>query len=180
MPLTTGKVRDTISQFSPPVRFGKLYRKELRDSKRVRVLLYANVVNIETKNSAQSVSRVQVATLTGRKMSVDAKIFVLATGGIENARLLLASNKTHANGLGNENGLVGRFFMDHPRLYSGNLHFSKPWDINKLFDIKYHYMNSAVSAHAARSSGASHALAASISRVPSSRVRTRASRRVIR
>ncbi len=147
MPLTTGKVRDTISQFSPPVRFGKLYRKELRDSKRVRVFLYANVVNIETKNSAQAVSSVQVATLTGRKMSVDANIFVLATGGIENARLLLASNRIHANGLGNENGLVGRFFMDHPRLYSGNLRFSRPWDINKLFDVKYHYMNSAVSAH---------------------------------
>jgi choline dehydrogenase-like flavoprotein len=147
MPLTTGKVRDTISQFSPPVRFGKLYRNELRNSQRVRVYLHANVLDIETKNSAQTVSSVRVATLSGRKMSVSARIFVLATGGIENARLLLASNKTHADGIGNGNGLVGRFFMDHPRLQSGNIRFSKPWDTNKLFDIKYHYMNSAVAAH---------------------------------
>lgn len=147
MPLTSGKVRDTISQFSPPVRFGKLYRDELRNSRHVRVYLHANVLDIETKNSAQTVSSVRVATLSGRKMSVTAKIFVLATGGIENARLLLASNKTHADGLGNANGLVGRFFMDHPRLQSGNIRFSKPWDTNKLFDIKYHYMNSAVAAN---------------------------------
>ncbi|MDO8178873.1 MAG: GMC family oxidoreductase [Undibacterium sp.] len=147
MPLPSGRVRDTISQFSPPVRFGKLYRNELRNSRHVRVFLHANVIDIETKKSSQSVSSVKVATLTGRKMSVFAKIFVLATGGIENARLLLASNKTHANGLGNANGLVGRFFMDHPRMQSGSIRFSKHWATNKLFDIKYHYMNSAVSAH---------------------------------
>lgn len=147
MPLPTGRVRDTISQFSPPVRFGKLYREELRNSSRVRVYLHANVIDIETKKSDQSVSNVRVATLSGRRMSVFAKIFVLATGGIENARLLLASNKTHANGLGNENGLVGRFFMDHPRMQSGSIRFSQHWANNKLFDIKYHYMNSAVSAH---------------------------------
>jgi choline dehydrogenase-like flavoprotein len=37
----------------------------------------------------------------------------LAAGGIENARLLLLSNKVQKNGLGNENDLVGRFFMEH-------------------------------------------------------------------
>lgn len=147
IPLPTGKVRDTISQFSPPVRFGKMYRNELRHSNNIRVFLHANVLEIETKNSPQSVSNVRVATLTGRRMSVIAKIFVLATGGIENARLLLASNKTHKEGLGNSNGLVGRFFMDHPRLQSGSIRFAKQWSKNKLFDIKYHYMNSAVSAH---------------------------------
>lgn len=147
MPLPTGRVRDTISQFSPPVRFGKLYRNELSHSKNVRVFLHANVLDIETKNSSQTVSNVQVATLSGRRMSVSAKIFVLATGGIENARLLLTSNKTHTNGLGNQNDLVGRFFMDHPRLQSGHIQFTKQWSDNKLFDIKYHYMNSSVSAH---------------------------------
>jgi choline dehydrogenase-like flavoprotein len=72
---------------------------------------------------------------------------VLATGGIENPRLLLASNKVQAAGLGNQNDLVGRFFMDHPRLQSGSIRFTRQWSRNKLYDIKYHYMNSAVSAH---------------------------------
>jgi len=146
-PLTGGKVRDTISQFSPPARFGKLYREEIRASSNVRVLLYANAVNIDTDPAARTVSKIDVATLSGRRFTVSAKLFVLATGGIENARLLLASNKAQASGLGNGNDLVGRFFMDHPRLKSGSVRFTRDWSRNKLYDIKYHYMNSAVAAH---------------------------------
>jgi choline dehydrogenase-like flavoprotein len=147
MPLVTGKVRDTISQFSPPARFGKLYRETLRRSQRVRVYLYANAVHIDTDRPARTVSQVQVATLTGRRMKVSARLFILATGGIENARLLLASNRIQPSGLGNGNDLVGRYFMDHPRLFSGNIRFSREWGRNKLSDVKYHYQNAAVSAH---------------------------------
>jgi len=150
VPLVTGNVRDTISQFSPPVRFGKLYKRALESSKRLRVFLYANVVNIDTDLFAKSVSGIEVATLTGKRVRVHAKQFVLATGGIENARLLLASNKVQAAGLGNAHDLVGRFFMDHPRLMTGNVRFSQQWSRNKLYDIKYHYQNSAVSAHGTR------------------------------
>jgi choline dehydrogenase-like flavoprotein len=147
LPLTTGKVRDTISQFSPPVRFGKVYRARLKHSQRVRVFLHANATEIETDWAARTVSHIRVATLSGRTMQVAAKIYVLATGGIENARLLLASNRVQADGLGNGNDLVGRYFMDHPRLQSGLIRFSREWSRNKLYDIKYHYMNSSVAAH---------------------------------
>lgn len=147
MPLSTGMVRDTISQFSPPARFGKLYRDTLKHARNLRVFLYANATNIDTDRAARCVTRIQVGTLTGRYIEVRARYYVLATGGIENARLLLASNKVQAAGLGNANDLVGRFFMDHPRMYSGNIRFSKDWSRNKLSDVKYHYMNAAVSAH---------------------------------
>jgi choline dehydrogenase-like flavoprotein len=147
IPLVSGKVRDTISQFSPPARFGKLYREALKRSHRIRVYLYANVTNIDTDRPAHTVSRVQVSTLTGRQIDVTARLFVLATGGIENARLLLASNKVQPDGLGNGNDLVGRFFMDHPRLFSGNIRFNREWSRNKLSDVKYHYQNAAVAAY---------------------------------
>jgi choline dehydrogenase-like flavoprotein len=147
VPLSSGRVRDTISQFSPPVRFGKVYRKDLARTERVKVFLNANVTHIDTNQTASTVTRVQVATLCGKKMTVSAKLFVLATGGIENARLLLASNKVQAAGLGNGHDLVGRYFMDHPRLQSGQLHFRHGWQRNKLYDIKFHYMNAAVAAH---------------------------------
>ena len=147
MPLTGGRVRDTISQFSPPARFGKIYRDVLKESHRIKVYLYANVVHIDTDRPAANVSQVQVATLSGRRMQVAAKLFVLATGGIENARLLLASNKVQPCGLGNGNDLVGRFFMDHPRLLTGSIRFAHEWSRNKLSDVKYHYQNNTVSAH---------------------------------
>lgn len=147
IPLVTGKVRDTISQFSPPARFGKLYRDILKRSQRVRVFLYANALNIDTDRMGRTVSHIDVATLTGRHLKVTGKVFVLATGGIENARLLLASNKVIPCGLGNGHDLVGRFFMDHPRLLTGSIKFAKQWARNKLSDVKYHYQNAAVSAH---------------------------------
>jgi choline dehydrogenase-like flavoprotein len=80
-------------------------------------------------------------------LTVEARQFVLACGGIENARILLASNKQHAAGLGNANGLVGRYFMDHPRLLLGKLTLREPWRRNKLYDTMYHYLNRAVRAH---------------------------------
>jgi choline dehydrogenase-like flavoprotein len=147
IPLATGDMRDTVAQFSPPVRFGKAYRDELSRSSRVRVFLYANVQNIDADAQGTSVSRLQVATISGCKVTVTARIFVLATGGIENARLLLASNNVQKAGLGNANDLVGRYFMDHPRMMCGKVRFRPGNARNKLYDIKYHYQNAAVSAH---------------------------------
>ncbi len=147
IPLQSNRVRDTISQFSPPVRFGRHYRRELNHARYVRVFLYANVTQIVPDPLCTRITQVRVQTLSGNHMSVAARLFILATGGIENARLLLASNQTAVAGLGNQQDLVGRFFMDHPRLLSGDVRFSSEWSRNKLYDIKYNYMNSAVAAH---------------------------------
>ena len=53
------------------------------------------------------------------------RFLFLAAGAIENARLLLLSNKSHKAGLGNQNDLVGRFFMEHPYCFCGVLKPSK-------------------------------------------------------
>ena len=147
MPLPSGEVIDSVSQFSTPMRFGKTYRRHLKNARHVRVFLWANVVDIETDHTGQTVTRVHVKTLTGRSMMVEARHFVLATGGIENARILLASHKTHANGLGNANDLVGRYFMDHPRLQLGKIKLREPWRRNRLYDIMFHYLDRTVSAN---------------------------------
>ncbi|MGK2915590.1 MAG: GMC oxidoreductase [Porticoccaceae bacterium] len=156
MPLPGDKVRDLMAQFSTPTpsmpaNFGTLFGQELKHSKNIRVFLHANAVNIDTDSSAKIVSRIEVATLTGCKISVVAQRFVLATGGIENPRLLLSANKTQASkiqkeGLGNGNDLVGRFFMEHPRVLSGSVNFTSEWSRNKFYDIKYHDLSPNVSA----------------------------------
>lgn len=149
IPFTPSRIIDGVSQFSPPARFGKLYREDLAQSQNVKVYLYANAVDIAT-DGAGSVRFVRLKTLTGLTATVSAKVFVLATGGIENARLLLVSNKDRPEGLGNHNDLVGRYFMDHPRLYSGRIRFSPAWARNMLYDIKHNYQNKAVAAHGTR------------------------------
>jgi choline dehydrogenase-like flavoprotein len=86
----------------------------LRRADNVRCYLNANVLAIKTDAAARTVTRLTVATLSGVRFEVVSKCYVLAAGGIENARLLLLSNDVVASGLGNQHDLVGRFFMDHP------------------------------------------------------------------
>lgn len=147
IPITGPRIADTISQFSPPVRFGIDYRDDLKRAAGLDVYLHANAVDIETDPEARTVKRVAVRTLSGRAVSARARLFVLAAGGIENARLLLASDRAQPGGLGNGNDLVGRYFMDHPRVMSGSVRFAAAWSRNKLYDSKFHYLNPAVSAH---------------------------------
>ena len=149
-PLSGQALSDGISQFSPPLRAGKVFRAELRNSSNIRVLLYANVTNILADATATTAQQVDVQTLRGNKFTVRARIFVLAAGGIENTRLLLVSNTQAPAGLGNGNDLVGRYFMDHPRLTSGWVHLRPEWQKNKLYDNKFQYQNNAVSANGTR------------------------------
>lgn len=149
-PLSGNEICDAISQFSPPLRMGHAHRRMLKNSRFISVCLYANVVDILTDPQAGSVSALSVRTLTGRSFSATAGVFVLAAGGIETARLLLASNATVEAGLGNEHGLVGRFFMDHPRVTSGTVRFKEGWQRQKLYDHKFHYQNPKVAAHGVR------------------------------
>lgn len=109
-----GKLTSRFWQFSPPTRFGIAYRNELEEAKNVGVYLYANVTEFETGENASAVRRVRIRTPWGQTGSARARYFVLACGGIENARLLLVSNRVQSAGLGNQYDLVGRFFMEHP------------------------------------------------------------------
>lgn len=54
-----------------------------------------------------------------REFAVEARCFVLAAGGIENARLLLLSDEQTPGGIGNRNDLVGRYFMEHLTVTQG-------------------------------------------------------------
>ena len=56
-----------------------------------------------------------VRNSNGRGLAIGARFFVIACGGIENARLLLVSKFGCRNGLGNEHDQVGRCLMNHPK-----------------------------------------------------------------
>jgi choline dehydrogenase-like flavoprotein len=99
--------------------FGDGYRAELGQARNVTVYLHANVTGVETDEDGRTATSVRVATLSGNRFSVGAKVFVLATGAVENARLLLIASGQRPKGLGNQNGLVGRFFLEHPRFLAG-------------------------------------------------------------
>src|SRR5262249_16440991 len=105
-------VEPTVIQYSP-TRFGSVAYDELARAANTTVLLGANAVELVTNSSARPVEEVVAATTGGARFSVRAGSFVLATGGIENARLLLASDGVVRGGIGNAHDLVGRTFMEH-------------------------------------------------------------------
>ncbi|NQV21790.1 MAG: GMC family oxidoreductase [Rhodospirillales bacterium] len=112
---SNGGLKEIFFNFSPPVRFGDKYKDFLASSKEVDVFLNANLIDIELDTDNGSVS-----AFTFRGYSDDSPVrksaadkYVLALGGIENARALLNANRQIPQGIGNETDLVGRYFMEH-------------------------------------------------------------------
>ena len=115
-----------IWQTSPARPFGTRFRSTLSEAPGVTVLLNANLVQLVTKEQGRTVAAGRFGTLSGVQFTIIAHYFVLACGGIENARLLLAMpGEYHPAGLGNEHDLVGRFFTEHPEMLVGALVYSR-------------------------------------------------------
>jgi choline dehydrogenase-like flavoprotein len=116
--LDESRVRTSMSRLSPPTRFGLHYRDALEQLDNVRMMLWANVVDVSTSGDGRHVEQVRVRTLSGNELHARARRFVLATGALENARLLLVSRQgDHA--VGNRYDCVGRYFIEHPRANPG-------------------------------------------------------------
>jgi choline dehydrogenase-like flavoprotein len=121
MPLDSTSIVHKIWQFSPPTRFGTRYRSEIEKSTNIRLYTHANVVGIDGNEQVSWIEQVSIKNFEGKTHTVKAKYFVLACGAIENARLLLNSNQRASKGIGNDNDCVGRYFMEHLEVNSGDL-----------------------------------------------------------
>jgi len=109
------------SQWSPRPNFGTTYRREIKNARNVSVLLHANATGIITNQSATAVENIEFRTLAGKKGIARARFYIICCGGIETARLLLASDRIESCGVGNGNDLVGRYFQEHIHIRFGNL-----------------------------------------------------------
>lgn len=113
LPLEETAAQTLLWQLSTPTRFGEKYQPWAEESAGVRVYLHATVLGLERTGNGRRVGRALVARPDGEKLTVESRLFVLATGGIDNARLLLASPTGQGGGLANDSGLVGRYFLEH-------------------------------------------------------------------
>lgn len=117
---------DTLERFSCPTDFGLRYGRRLREARNVRILLHANVIAVKLDAAGARVRGLTVRTLRGKAMEVSANQFVIATGGLEAARLLLANRDVHPNGIGNQHDVVGRYYMCHLAGTMGALTLHRP------------------------------------------------------
>ena len=117
---------DSLERFSCPTHFGLRYKRRLELAPGVQVLLGANCTAVTLHADTKSVLEVEVTTLTGTRFYVAARATVLATGGLETARLLLASRDVMPEGIGNRHDVVGRYYMCHIAGNVGTLAFHGP------------------------------------------------------
>jgi len=98
-------VKPATVYFSRPLRFGMAYREALEHADNIATHIHSTVTGLEVDEG-----RIVAVTGVARDgaFRVEAREYVLASGGIGNPKLLMLA------GLGGET--VGRYFMDHPRV----------------------------------------------------------------
>ena len=106
-----------------PTRFAEKYRDTLKSSPQIDVAMGCGAVGFDADESRRSVQAIRCfhyGSSTSRRLTLSARQpIVLASGGLGNAQLLMQPPPDGQVPVGNENGLVGRFIMEHP-------HFSYP------------------------------------------------------
>ncbi len=136
----------SLERFSCPTDFGRRYRRRLDLAAGLRVLQGAVCTGLRLspgghevrtldvalldsgtgssrQSSAMRVAPAQIAaeTMATRRVTVRPAQVVLAMGGLETARLLLASNDVTPQGVGNAHDQVGRHYMCHLAANLGEL-----------------------------------------------------------
>lgn len=125
-----------VTQITNDPRVATKLQPRLDASPRARVVLNANVVRIALAPDGTRVDRLEVATLNGRRFRARATRYVVATGGIEVPRLLLASNDVHTTGVGNAHDHVGRYFMEHVDVDAGEAVMAASLDQLRLYTVQ--------------------------------------------
>lgn len=112
-----------VSLFShSPMKMASAYGRELQSAPNIRIYTHANVTEIEPNQALSGIEQLHVSTLDHHRFLVKSKVYILACGGWENARLLLASTRHCQPGLGNQHDTVGRYYMEHPKMVLGRIY----------------------------------------------------------
>jgi hypothetical protein len=98
-------------RFSPPTKFGEVYRSNVQESELINSIYNANVVSMSSAGNA--VSTALAVSPEGDKLDIRAERFIMAMGGIENARLMMHLASTEGGVFGNPSEYLGACFMDH-------------------------------------------------------------------
>ncbi|WP_294195181.1 GMC family oxidoreductase [uncultured Sphingomonas sp.] len=114
----------TIERFSRPTNFWTRYGKELTAARNVRVITRAPVTAIRLAPEGDRVDHLEVRLASGATWRIQARTYVLAAGGLETTRLLLAADDVVPHGPGNLGGWLGRGYMCHLAAHVGVAQFT--------------------------------------------------------
>lgn len=101
-----------LMRYAHPASFGRAYRGVVGRSPLIVACLGATVTELIFDHD-DGVAAIRVAGRDGSKSLLKAKVFVLACGGVETTRLLLAAQAEAPARFGGESGPLGRYYMGH-------------------------------------------------------------------
>lgn len=99
--------------YTSVVRFNQEFQSHLSKSEKIQLLLNANCTGLPTNSIKSQIQGIEINSFNKSHSLVKGKSYVLACGGIENARILLNAYEQKAHNLP-RNINTGRFFSDHP------------------------------------------------------------------
>ncbi len=114
-----------VWQESPLAPISERVAGHLDVAENLTVHLGATALEIRTGADGDRVIGIEAGTLNGKRFSVHADQYVLAGGTLGTVRLLLSSQDRGKDGVGNEHGMVGRFFAEHPHIVAGRIALSR-------------------------------------------------------
>lgn len=115
-----------LERFSCPTDIGKRYRGRIENSSAIRCITDLNITYIRLRQDGLRVDCLDAKTLNGKSFKIKAGKFILAMGGIEIPRLMLVSRDVQKQGVGNDNDILGRFYMCHIAGNVGSLQIKGP------------------------------------------------------
>ena len=71
--------------------------------------------------------------MQGKESTIVAKQYVIACGALENARLLLSSNSRNPDGIGNQSGMVGKNYQNHPHVHTAIVQAVDPDAMTEMY-----------------------------------------------
>jgi choline dehydrogenase-like flavoprotein len=103
---------DFMERWSTESRLALVHRERIERSERITLYLNSTVTDLDLGDNGLVVKGVVVAGCDG-KSKVKARNVIVAAGGIETTRLLLAVQRRWADLFGGKDGPLGRYYMGH-------------------------------------------------------------------
>jgi choline dehydrogenase-like flavoprotein len=117
--------------------FAQQHGDKIRQSATIDLLRNASVTEVLPTADGTAVQALTIRSIEGKTGRIRARYVIAATGAIETVRLFLNSPGFGANGLGNDYGLVGKYFQDHISAVVGQVLPKSRKRMHAIFDPFY-------------------------------------------
>ncbi|HEX3882480.1 MAG TPA: GMC oxidoreductase [Stellaceae bacterium] len=117
---------DQLERWSEGRNLRRIHADALASDPGLRIWLGAVATGFDIDPECGRVSGVHVATASGGRTTLRARAIVLACGGLETTRLLLAAQAVRPRLFGGADGPLGRYYMGHLEGRIAEIVFDKP------------------------------------------------------